>query len=172
MKLYRLTFSFIFVLTLLACNASAETAKADLRGTALRPALRGQALFEQQEGGMKVTVELENAIPGRLAFHIHENGSCADNGKAAGGHFNPAGTPHGNVVTDGVEKAHPGDFGNLEIGENGSGKKEFLVKELSLSEGKYAILGKSMIIHAKEDTFEQPTGNAGERIACGIIEKA
>ena len=135
-------------------------------------AVLGEMNFEETEQGLKVKADVFGTTAGKHGFHIHENGSCGDQGNAAGSHFNPDKAPHGLLEKNGFAGAHAGDFGNIEIGPDGKGKFEGTFPGLSLTEGTgHNVLGKSVILHAKEDDFGQPTGNAGGRIACGIIEK-
>lgn len=133
--------------------------------------ISGKAVFEETEEGLKIDIEISGASPGKHGIHIHEHGSCADGGNAAGGHFNPDGVEHGDLELDGFPHAHAGDLGNIEIGPDGNGKLEKVVPGLTLDKGKYGVLGRSIILHEKEDDFGQPTGNAGGRIACGVIQK-
>lgn len=146
------------------------TAEAVISGTTEGSTLSGKAvLFERQKEGhegvyIKVTVS-NVPNPGKHGFHIHENGSCAEEGKAAGGHFNPMKVEHGFLPKDGHEHAHSGDMGNIEIDENGHGTLFLNLPGVKLED----IAGKAIILHEKEDDFGQPTGNAGGRIGCGII---
>lgn len=162
----------LFVLSLLMSYglAFAATGVADIKGTKTGSNLSGKAVLTDTPQGLKISLSLENVPPGKHGFHIHENGSCADEGKAAGGHYNPEGVPHGLLFKDGFEHAHAGDFGNIEIRPSGSGKFETVAKGLTLTGGKYNVAGKAFILHEKEDDFGQPTGNAGGRIGCGVIE--
>lgn len=107
---------------------------------------------------------------GNHGFHIHENGSCEDSGNAAGGHFNPAGVSHGFLPNDGADAAHVGDMGNVEVDEDGDGYLSVTLPGVTLSGDVNNVAGKAIIIHAQGDDFSQPTGNAGGRIGCGIIE--
>lgn len=132
-------------------------------------AIKGLAQFYQKENGVFVSAMVSGLTPGDHGFHVHENGSCDDAGKAAGGHFNPHGVEHGYLPDDGLEHAHLGDMGNITIGEDGSGKIEVLLPHVTLT-GDNGISGKAVIVHAGEDDFGQPVGNAGDREACGIIE--
>jgi Cu-Zn family superoxide dismutase len=118
-----------------------------------------------------VEAKLKN-VPktGKLGFHIHEKGSCDDMGKAAGGHYNPAEAPHGLLAIDGEHKAHAGDLGNVEISKDGTGTLKGFLPSVSLRGGQYNVEGRAIILHEKEDNFGQPTGNAGDRIGCGIIQ--
>lgn len=153
-------------------NTAAATARAEIRGTALQPDLKGEATFTEQDGKMQINVQIQGAPEGSHGFHIHEGSSCDENGQAAGGHWNPDNTPHGSVVENGFAKAHPGDFANIEVDEKGMGTKQLAVDKLTMAgEGKYNILGHAVIIHANGDNFEQPTGNAGGRIGCGVIQR-
>ena len=148
----------------------AAQGKAVIKGTALDSKISGDVTLTEENGGLTVEVKVANVPPGKHGFHIHENGSCEDMGKAAGGHFNPDGVMHGNMPKDGHMKAHAGDMGNIEVGADGTGTLKALLAEDTLKVGKYGVAGKSIILHEKEDDFGQPTGNAGGRIGCGIIE--
>jgi superoxide dismutase, Cu-Zn family len=128
----------------------------------------GQVDFLETYGGVFMDVTMINSPTGLHGIHIHENGSCDDHGKSAGGHFNPDGVPHGNLLKDGLAAAHAGDLGNIMINDKGAG----LLREdlpLTLTEGKYAIAGRSIIVHTNPDDLSQPTGNAGDRLGCGVI---
>jgi len=149
----------------------AAIATADLQGTTEGSKISGKVDFEETAEGLKVKAAVSNAAPGKHGFHIHEFGSCAAGGKAAGGHFNPENAPHGLLVKDGLSRAHAGDLGNIEIDTAGNGKLETSLTGLSLTSGKYNVAGKAVILHAKEDDFGQPVGNAGDRIGCGIIKQ-
>ena len=147
------------------------SAKAVITGTDPESALAGTVDFVETGGGVQVVAHLSNVAPaGKHGFHIHENGSCDDSGKAAGGHFNPGAVQHGLLPKDGAEMAHSGDMGNIEIDEAGNGTLTIYMPGLSLTNGGADITGKAVIVHEKEDDFSQPTGNAGGRIGCGIIE--
>lgn len=148
----------------------AAQGKALLKGTAADSAITGEVLLTEEEGGLMVEAALANVPPGKHGFHIHEKGSCDEMGKAAGGHFNPDGVMHGQMSHDGHAKAHAGDMGNVEIGADGKGSLKVFLPEDTLKEGKYAVAGRAIILHEKEDDFTQPLGNAGARIGCGVIE--
>ena len=133
--------------------------------------LNGFADLIETKEGVYVDAEFYSAPAGKHGFHIHQNGSCEDAGNAAGDHFNPDGVQHGYFPDDGAQKAHPGDLGNVEVDENGEAYFSVFLPGVSLSSGKYNVLGKAIILHEKEDDMGQPTGNAGGRIGCGVIEK-
>lgn len=143
-------------------------AKALITGTAEGSKISGEAVFTQKTDGVQIEVKVSGVdVPGKHGFHVHQYGSCADAGNAAGGHFNPKGSPHGFSPKD-LEKAHMGDMGNIEISETGEGELSILLPLATLS-GESGIAGRAVILHEKEDDFGQPTGNAGARIGCGII---
>jgi Cu-Zn family superoxide dismutase len=127
----------------------------------------GVVTFTKVEGGVKVVADIEGLSKGKHGFHIHEYGDCSGlDGSTAGGHFNPDAKSHG---APNVSERHAGDMGNIEADDSGQGTLEYVDSTISL-EGKNSIIGKAMIIHANEDDLKtQPTGNAGNRLACGVI---
>lgn len=127
----------------------------------------GIVWFESVDGGIKVTAHVSGLSPGKHGFHIHEFGDCsADNAASAGGHFNPTNMPH-NAPSS--EKRHVGDLGNLKADKNGNARLEYVDAMLSFS-GPNSIIGRGVIVHEKEDDLKtQPTGDAGGRLACGVI---
>lgn len=130
---------------------------------------RGVITFETLENDqVRVTARVSGLkADAKHAMHVHEFGDLsAPDGSSAGGHFNPAGTDHG--LPD-SEVKHPGDFGNLQADAEGNANLVLTVKGLSLVEGKHAILGRAVVVHAGEDKGTQPSGDAGDRIAHGII---
>ena len=129
--------------------------------------LAGTATFAAVDGGVKVTIKLTGATPGKLASHVHETGDCsAPDAKSAGGHFNPEGHKHG--LPDG--ERHLGDLGNIEVKADGTATHEVVAKGANLTAGDpKSFLGKAIIVHEKQDDGGQPTGNAGGRIGCGVI---
>lgn len=130
----------------------------------------GEATFAKADGGVKVSVKLAGLKPGSHGFHIHEFGDCtAADGTSAGGHFNPMGDPHAGPKD---AKRHEGDMGNVEADKDGAATLEYLDAKLAF-EGPEGILGRGIIVHAAADDFKtQPTGNAGGRVACGVIGAA
>ncbi len=149
----------------------AASAAAEIKGTEPGSKISGTIIFQEKKGGLQVTTKISGAPAGLHGFHIHENGSCGDKGNAAGGHFNPDGVKHGLLRKDGFASAHAGDLGNVKIKANGKGGLKRFLPGLTLADGKYAVAGKSVILHEKQDDFGQPTGNAGGRIGCGVIAK-
>ena len=153
-------------------QASVSQAQAVVRSTEDPSVVLGEATFTEQSDGLRVDVSLSNVPTGFHGFHIHEVGSCDTGGSAAGGHFNPLNVKHGYLVKDGFEAAHAGDLGNILILADGSGELQETISGLPLTEGETAILNHAVILHSDRDDFGQPTGNAGGRIGCGIIEPA
>lgn len=148
-----------------------EQAVADLKPVFQDTALTGNAEFNAEPGG-KVKMKLHLSIPAKanksVAVHIHANGDCGDMGKAAGGHWNPTNVEHGKW---GSNSFHSGDLGNIKLDMNGNGDMELESDLWSLGgDAKTNILNKAIIVHGGEDDFvSQPSGNAGTRIGCGII---
>lgn len=149
-----------------------DTAQATIYSTSDLSEVIGEATFTETLNGLKIDVKIDDAPPGYHGFHIHENGSCDDGGQAAGGHFNPENVKHGRLITDGFDLAHAGDLGNIYVYEDGTGILTQVIRNLPLTEGKRAVAGKAVILHADRDDYGQPTGNADGRIGCGIISLA
>jgi len=167
MRRFILVFCAMFIFV---SQSFAASATAIIRGTTEGSTIFGVAYLTEKNEGLDVQVALLNVPPGKHGFHIHEKGDCSDVGKAAGGHYNPQNVLHGLITRDGMEHAHPGDFGNVEISPTGSGLIQAFVPHLTLTGEKFNVAGLSFILHEKEDDFSQPTGNAGARIGCGIIQ--
>jgi len=148
------------------------TGRATIRGTSEGSTVSGTATFQETRDGLKVKVLVRGIPQGLHGLHVHEQGNCGDKGNAAGGHFNPARAPHGFLPKDGSAKAHAGDMGNIDVGAKGTGKLTLTLHGVSLTGagGTPSVNGRSIIVHEKPDDFGQPTGNAGGRIGCGIIE--
>lgn len=127
----------------------------------------GTVTFTRDGNTVKVEADIEGLTPGLHGFHIHENGDCsAADGTSAGGHFNPDGSDHGGPDD---QERHVGDLGNIEAGEDGRGRLE-LTDSLITFTGANSIIGRAVVVHANEDDLtSQPTGDAGGRVACGVI---
>lgn len=131
----------------------------------------GTIELSEKNGKVTMNVEMNGLTPGEHAIHIHEKGDCsAADGSSAGGHWNPSDEDHGKW---GEHAFHMGDIGNLIADEKGIVSFEFETDKwcLGCEDNTKNILGKSFIVHAGADDFEsQPSGNAGSRVACGLIE--
>jgi len=150
---------------------SAASAQAVLEPAKDTPGFSGRVTFTQAGSQVRVVADVAGVSPpGNHGFHIHENGKCErDPGKdfaSAGGHFNPAGVPH---ACPEAASHHAGDLGNIVINADGTGHVDVTTSALSLS-GASAVVGRAVILHAApDDCTTQPTGNAGGRLACGVI---
>lgn len=128
---------------------------------------QGTVEFMQEAGGVRVTARLTGLSEGDHGFHIHEKGDCsAADGTSAGGHFNPEGKAHG--APDAAER-HIGDLGNITADASGQARYNRLDTHIRLG-GADRIVGLAVIVHRDPDDFSQPTGAAGPRVGCGVIE--
>lgn len=145
-----------------------ETARAQIRNAAGE--VVGTVSFVEGPKGVLVSADLRQLPSGAHGFHIHETGSCAPDFKAAGGHYNPAGTGHGLLHAGGH---HAGDLPNLQVADNGWAAADYFTTDVTLAKGVPNSLfdadGSSIIIHEKPDSYGEDAG-AGGRIACGVIE--
>ena len=130
-------------------------------------AARGTVTFEAVGGGVRITAQLEGLPAGDHGFHIHELGDCsAGDGTSASGHYNPAGAPH--AGPEGAPR-HAGDLGNVTADTQGMATYDRTDRVIRL-DGPDSIVGRGVIVHAgADDLATQPTGNAGARLACGVI---
>jgi Cu-Zn family superoxide dismutase len=130
----------------------------------------GEATFEQAGDKVRVTVFVQNLKPGQEhGLHIHEVGDCSsDDGMSAKGHFNPHGKPHGNPSSP---ERHAGDLPSLKANKGGRANVQVELDIISVTPGPASIIGRGLIVHADPDDYKtQPTGNAGARLACGVIQ--
>jgi len=129
--------------------------------------VNGTILLKQEKGYARVTGEVTGLKPGKHGFHIHMFGDLrAPDGISAGGHYNPHGHPHGGVES---KERHEGDLGNIEADAKGVAKFDVKADHVVLND----IVGRSLVVHADADDLKsQPAGNAGPRIAVGVIGMA
>jgi len=127
----------------------------------------GSITFTSTDKGVLVKGDIHGLTPGKHGFHIHECGDCSSaDGSSAGGHFNPTNMPHGAPMD---MKRHEGDMGNIEADASGNAHIEYTDKMITLS-GPNSIIGRGVIVHKDVDDLKsQPAGNAGPRVACGVI---
>lgn len=172
------------LLILSACNSNEEAAAPEEQPSAGFDMLRadiknvegesiGEALLSNSNGALLLDLTVSTISPGAHGFHIHTVGSCeAPDFKSAGGHWNPTGAEHGLENPNGF---HAGDLPNLDVDADGNAS----LVQLALGEiasGAADTLtdadGGAIVIHADaDDLSSDPAGNAGPRIACGILEK-
>lgn len=129
----------------------------------------GEATFEQVGNKVRVVVYVQGLKPNQEhGFHIHEVGDCSSgDGMSTKGHFNPLGKPHGNP---GGGERHAGDLPALKADKAGRAKVDVELDIITVTAGPTSIIGRGLIVHADPDDYKtQPTGNAGARIACGVI---
>lgn len=157
-----------------------------LGGTAhSQDAAKASASFVDAAGQANGTAEVTGMVTGGVlirlnvtglpanqwvAFHVHETGSCdhAIKHQSAGGHFNPGSKEHGYQSAKGP---HAGDMPNQYVGANGELRAEVFNNMISLDDGKTGIKGRALMIHAKPDDYKsQPSGDAGDRLACAVIK--
>jgi Cu-Zn family superoxide dismutase len=153
-----------------AALAKGETATATLESRS-DSKVTGKATFNEKNGRVLMKVVVEGLTPGKHAIHLHENGDCsAPDATSAGGHWNPTSELHGQWAHGSF---HHGDIGNLVANAQGKAEIHFATDKWTIGDGTATdVVGHSIIVHAKEDDFTtQPTGNAGGRLACGVIAK-
>lgn len=128
----------------------------------------GEVQFWKEEGGTMIIADISGMSVGEHGFHIHNVGDCsAQDGSSAGGHYNPLGVEHGSADDD---IRHVGDLGNIESDTYKEAYYERFDSHIRL-EGEHSIIGRSVIIHmGRDDLKSQPSGNAGARLGCGVIE--
>lgn len=163
---------FVLGLSLLAAASlpamsAGEKAKAVLMPTK-DSKTTGWAWFANNGNQLRVWGQISGLTPGKHGFHVHEFGDCsAPDATSAGSHLSMTGQKHAAPAN---KMRHSGDFGNLEADANGVAKFDF---SIPMSHGLHSVLGRGLIVHAKADDLKtQPTGDAGGRLACGIIGMA
>ena len=129
----------------------------------------GEATFEEVGKLVRVVVFVQGLRPGQEhGLHIHEAADCTGDAMGAKGHFNPHGKPHG---LPSIAERHAGDLPALKANKAGRANVHVDVDIITLKPGPANIIGRSVIVHADPDDYTtQPTGNAGARIACGVIQ--
>ncbi|MCI5066647.1 superoxide dismutase family protein [bacterium] len=130
---------------------------------------QGTVQFREVQKGVEVSAQVMGLSEGKHGFHVHQYGDCSsEDASSAGGHFSAKPQQHG--PRDQPHR-HTGDMGNLVADKQGKAHLTYVDRYLSLS-GESSILGRAVIVHMDPDTYVQPSGNAGARIACGVIGRA
>jgi Cu-Zn family superoxide dismutase len=132
----------------------------------------GTVRFVQVGERVRVSGEIRGLKPGaEHGFHVHEKGDCSSgDGMSAGGHFNPAGAPHGQA---GAGMHHAGDLPSLRGDAAGVARFDFETTALRVGSGANDVVGRGLIVHRDPDDYRtQPTGNSGPRLACGVVARS
>jgi Cu-Zn family superoxide dismutase len=163
-------FALSTVLLAAATMPSQAQTKAALNGADGKDV--GSVALTQTPGGVVLTLSVKDLPPGEHAFHVHAVGKCEAPFTSAGGHFNPDNKKHGLMAMEG---AHAGDMPNLHMPASGELTVEVVNAAVTLEKGKPNSLfdadGSAVIIHAGKDDYKtDPTGEAGGRIACGVVQ--
>jgi superoxide dismutase, Cu-Zn family len=158
------------MLALTSLPAAAQSAQAALKSADGKDV--GSAELTQTPAGVLIKLSVKGLPAGEHAFHVHDVGKCEPPFTSAGGHFNPGGKKHGMMAAEGH---HAGDMPNLHIPTSGEIVVEILNTAVTLEKGKpnsaFGPDGTALIIHAGKDDYKtDPAGDAGGRIACGVIQ--
>jgi superoxide dismutase, Cu-Zn family len=165
----------LFGLTALLLSAATMPSQAQTANAALQTADgkdAGSVTLTQTPHGVLLSLTVKGVPAGEHAFHIHEVGKCEAPFTSAGGHFNPDRKKHGLMAADG---SHAGDMPNLFVSASGDFKVEVFNAAVTLEKGKPNSLfdadGSAVVIHANKDDYKtDPTGDAGGRIVCGVVQ--
>jgi superoxide dismutase, Cu-Zn family len=172
----RLAPALVAVIALGGCQSAMQSPQEAARATAQLQPTKGNKTFGEAtledtgNGRVHLLVNVQGLKPNsEHGFHIHEAGDCSSgDGMSAKGHYNPTGKPHGNP---GSGEHHAGDLPALKADKNGKAKLDTEVSGITVSPGATSIVGRGLIVHADPDDYKtQPAGNAGARIACGVIQ--
>lgn len=160
----------LFLMLLALPSRSAAKTKIELKDAQGKSV--GDILLWDQGSGVGLQLDLHDLTPGEHAIHFHQVPKCeAPDFKSAGGHFNPDAKKHGFDNPDGH---HAGDMKNFTVGADGKAKIKMEDADVTLKDGPHSLLsnGAAVVVHAKADDYKtDPSGNSGDRVACGVITK-
>jgi len=172
-RLFSAAVSFAIIFWSLSSAAKTMVEMKDAQGKSVGTI----TLSESGKGakGVGLELKLHDLPPGTHGIHFHQNAKCdGPDFKSAGPHFNPDGKKHGFQNPEGH---HAGDMMNFTVNENGKASQKLTDSDVSLGDGSdshslFSNGGTALIIHAKEDDMKtDPSGNSGDRIACGVVTK-
>ncbi len=161
----------LFAMLFASTSPSAAKTKVELKDAQGKSV--GNIVIWDQGPGVALELHLHDLAPGQHGIHFHAVPKCeAPDFKSAGGHFNPDNKKHGFDSPDGH---HAGDMTNFTVNSDGKAEVHLEDKDVTLKDGPHSLLGKdgaAIVVHAKADDYKtDPSGNSGDRVACGVITK-